>query len=103
MPLNSLQLHTVPPGTLTPGTTNDFISISAISCFHQDNQYGSCSQSTSCYNVIKPMNHLIAAEDLWLETECDNGLFYMCTAVRAGADARRWRAVVTHGGGGWGG
>lgn len=61
MPLNSLQLHTVPPGILTPGTTNDFISISAISCFHQDNQYGSSSQSTSCYNVIKPMNHLIAA------------------------------------------
>lgn len=61
MPLNSLQLHTVPPGILTPGTANDFISISAISCFHQHNQYGSCSQSTSCYNVIKPMNHLIAA------------------------------------------
>lgn len=61
MPLSGAQLRAVPPGALTPGTTHDFISIPVISCFHQDNQYGSCAQSASCSNAIKPMNHLIAA------------------------------------------
>lgn len=90
MPLNGAQLPPAPLGILTPGTTDDFNSISVISCFHQDNQYGLCSQSASCSNVMKPMNRLIAVgpvEDLCLVSEprCDKclvcsssqGIFYV--------------------------
>ncbi len=49
VPLISLQLLSIFLwGPFSPGTTNYFISNSAISCFHQENQYELCSQSTSC-------------------------------------------------------